>query len=222
MSSEPGTGPVRVALVNDYELVVAGIAGVLEPFASRVRVVELDIQVETISDVDVLLYDSFGQVQGEQIDVGRLTRGTDAKVVLFSWNLDEDLVRGALKAGAAGYLSKGLDAEALVRAIERIHAGERVSPLDEPMPAGEDFGSWPGQQAGLTAREAEVLALITQGLSNEEIGQRLYLSNNTIKTYVRTLYRKIDVARRSQAVAWGYEHGFTPDKSRRVAGDPSA
>ena len=79
----------------------------------------------------------------------------------------------------------------------------------------------PGREAGLTAREAEVLALITQGLSNQEIAQRSYLSINSVKTYIRTAYRKIGVERRAQAVVWGMQHGFEPDRTRIVEGSES-
>ncbi len=61
-----------------------------------------------------------------------------------------------------------------------------------------------------------MLALITQGLSNQEIADQTYLSINSVKTYIRTAYRKIDVTRRSQAVAWGLKHGFDPDILRSV------
>ena len=78
------------------------------------------------------------------------------------------------------------------------------------------LGVWPGREFGLTEREAEVLALITQGLSNQEIAERSYLSINSVKTYIRTAYRKIGVTRRSQAVVWGMKHGFEPDRVRVV------
>ena len=76
-----------------------------------------------------------------------------------------------------------------------------------------------GKHAGLSVREAEIIALITQGLSNQEIADRCYLSINSVKTYVRTAYRKMGVARRSQAVLWGMRNGFEPDVMRRV--DPT-
>ena len=75
-------------------------------------------------------------------------------------------------------------------------------------------GDWPGREEGLTAREAEVLALITQGLTNAEIVERTGLSINSIKSYIRSCYRKIDVTSRSRAVLWGLAHGFTPDRLR--------
>ena len=83
--------------------------------------------------------------------------------------------------------------------------------VDEPV-----VGDWPGREQGLSARESEVLALITQGLSNQEIAERTYLSINSVKTYIRTGYRKIGVSRRSQAVAWGMRHGFEPDRMRSI------
>jgi DNA-binding NarL/FixJ family response regulator len=209
--------PIRVAIVNDYEIVVAGVAAMLAPHRDRVSVVELDSSLPVLSDVDVILYDTFAAIQGDGVDLDDLVHGGDARVVIFSWNLDEELVRAALERGAAGYLSKGLDAEQVVAGIEAVQRGETVTP-PESTDSGERAanGEWPGRELGLSAREAEVLALITQGLSNQEIAQRTYLSINSVKTYIRTAYRKIDVTRRSQAVAWGMRHGFEPDRVRSV------
>jgi two-component system, NarL family, response regulator LiaR len=206
---------VRVAVVNDYELIVVGVAALLEPYRDRIQVVELDSKVEVVSDVDVILYDTFGLVQGSAVDVDSLVRRCDAQVVVYSWNLAPELVEKTLQRGVAGYLSKGLDAEALVAAIEAVHRGKRVRPRPQD-PTERDAGSWPGRDEGLTMREAEIIALITQGLSNQEIADRSYLSINSVKTYIRTAYRKMGVARRSQAVLWGIQHGFEPDVGRRV------
>ncbi|GCD90887.1 response regulator transcription factor [Nocardioides sp. LS1] len=208
--------PIRLAIVNDYELVVAGVAAMLSPFHERVAVVELDSGMPVISDVDVIFYDTFGQVQGDGIDLEDLVRGSDARVVIFSWNLQPELVARAIDKGASGYLSKGLSGDEVVEAVEAVHAGTVVTPSEaSPVDRGA-AGDWPGREAGLTAREAEVLALITQGLSNQEIAERSYLSINSVKTYIRTAYRKIGVERRAQAVVWGMKHGFEPDKLRVV------
>ena len=211
--------PVRIAIVNDYEIVVAGIAAMLHPFADRVDVVELAAGAQVASDVDVVLSDTFGQVQGDGVDLDDLVHGSGALVCIYSWNVQAELVDAALARGASGYLSKALSAEEVVSAIEAIHRGEvvRITPEDdgaEHSPASE----WPGREHGLTQRESEVLALITQGLTNQEIASRAYISINSVKTYIRTAYRKIGATRRSQAVVWGMKHGFEPDRVR-VVGD---
>jgi NarL family two-component system response regulator LiaR len=213
-----GAGPIRIAIVNDYEIVVAGVAAMLAPHHERVEIVELDSGLPVLSEVDVILYDTFGQVQGDAVDLEDLLHGSSAKVAIFSWNLQPDLVQKAIDRGASGYLSKGLSADEVIAAIEAVHAGETVVPRESAESVGpRASGEWPGREAGLTAREAEVLALITQGLSNQEIALQTYLSINSVKTYIRTAYRKIGVSRRSQAVAWGMRHGFEPDRMRSVA-----
>src|SRR4051812_43147134 len=210
-----GEGSIRVAVVNDYEIVVAGVAAMLAPHRERVNIVELDSSLPVVSDVDVILYDTFAAIQGDGVDLDVLAQGGNARVVIFSWNVDDQLVRKAIGRGAAGYLSKGLDAEQVVAGIEAVHRGETITPT-EAVADRAVSGEWPGREFGLSAREAEVLALITQGLSNQEIAERTYLSINSVKTYIRTAYRKIGVTRRTQAVAWGMKHGFEPDRVRVV------
>ncbi len=212
--------PVRVALVNDYEIVVTGLASVLAPYAERVTVVELDSRLPVVSDVDVVLYDTFGQAQGDAIDLTAVLGDSDARVVVFSWNTAADLVERALAAGAAGYIAKSVGADELVERLERVHDGERVTPPSRPDSDSDRFGRWPGDELGLTPREAEVLALVCQGLSNEEITERAFIGINTVKTHIRTLYRKIDVSSRSQAVGWGLTHGFGPDRARWLPEEP--
>lgn len=214
--------PVRIAVVNDYAIVVAGTARVLEPYADRVQVVELDSGKPVIGDVDVVLYDTFGNPQGSELRPEELTGQTSARVVVFSWNIDSDQVRVSLERGADGYVSKASSAEELVEALERVHRGERVVPKTiDVLGVGETFGRWPGDEHGLSARESEVLALICQGLSNVEISQRAYIGINTVKTYIRSAYRKIGATTRPQAVIWGLSHGFEPDRVRFTLADES-
>lgn len=205
--------PVRVAVLNDYEIVVAGVVRMLQPHAERVRVVETATGVPPMGSCDVVLYDTFSQSQGNVLDVDEVAAMTGAKVVLFSWNLEPSLVSEALRRGAAGYLSKTLDGAGVAEALLRVAEGERVLPGDH---TGEEHGAWPGQEHGLSSREAEMIALITQGFSNLEIAERSYLSVNSVKTYIRTAYRKLGFTRRSQAVRWGIEHGFLPPEPRRT------
>ncbi len=210
--------PIRVAIVNDYEIVVAGVATVLKRFSDRVEVVEINADTAVLSEVDVILYDTFGQARGSDVDIRDLVRASAARVVVFSWNVEPELVEETMVRGAAGYLAKSLTGEDLVAGIERVHRGGTVVPRTVEA-TDEAQGSWPGRKYGLTPRESEVIALITQGLSNREIADRTYLSVNSVKTHVRTAYRKIGVDRRSKAVMWGVRHGFTPDRMRAVHPD---
>ncbi|MBK0419636.1 response regulator transcription factor [Leucobacter sp. CSA1] len=204
--------PLRVRLLNDYEIVVEGLRSMLAPYAERVRVVALDIQQPSERQADVTLYDTFGQVQADQRKIDEIIADPAAgAVVVYSWNTQEELVGKALDKGCRGYLEKSLSAAELVDRLERIAAGQVIAPevrdrgVEEP--AG---GAWPGQHHGLTARESEVIALITQGLTNPEIAARSYITGNSLKSYIRSAYRKMGVERRSQAVRWGIENGMLP------------
>jgi NarL family two-component system response regulator LiaR len=198
-------------------VVVAGVASFLAD--EHVDVVEIGASRPVISDVDIVLYDTFAQVAGKGIDVEAFVRDSGAKVVVYSWNLRPPLVREALDQGASGYLSKVLTGPQVVRALERVMRGEIVVLTGDHETSVGDEGDWPGRAAGLSSREAEIIALITQGLSNQEIADRAFLSINSIKTYIRSAYRKMQVTSRSQAVLWGVEHGFQPDTLRAV--DPA-
>lgn len=209
--------PLRLAIVDDYAVVVAGVAAILAH--ERIDVVETGASVPVVSDVDVVLYDTFAQIQGTGIDLEDFVRDSGAKVVIYSWNLNARLIEQAMAAGACGYFSKVLTGPQIVAALHRVVDGETVIlPGDEDTSVG-GAGDWPGRSAGLSPREAEVIALITQGLSNQQIADRVFLSLNTLKTYIRTAYRKIGVERRSQAVRWGIQNGFEPDTLRTV--DPA-
>ncbi|MCD4525000.1 MULTISPECIES: response regulator transcription factor [unclassified Nocardioides] len=215
MTSTPP--PLRLAIVDDYAVVVAGVASLLA--AEAIDVVETGASQPVLSDVDVVLYDTFGQVQGQGIDLQDFVRDCSAKVVVYSWNVQPQMVEQAVAGGARGYLSKVLTGPQVVAALRRVVAGEVVilTGDDETSVGGE--GDWPGRSIGLSPREAEVIALIAQGLSNQEIAARAFLSINSIKTYVRTAYRKIGVASRSQAVIWALNNGFQPDTLRSI--DPA-
>ncbi len=174
-----------------------------------------------VSTVDLVLYDTFSQLQADAMQLDDVVTDPDARVVVLSWNTDDDLVRRAVAAGAAGYVTKALTAAELVDALERIHAGEQVVSLGAVSdPADEILGRWPGEKHGISPRESEVLALICQGLTNEDITGRAFITINTVKSHIRSVYRKIGVTTRSQAVRWGLEHGFAPDRTRIVAAPP--
>ena len=138
------------------------------------------------------------------------------KVVLYTWAFAPEFITRALQSGAAGVLSKTLTGPALVAALEQIHSGQRViSPppgsVKDIEPNNSKGSDWPGRSAGLTQREAEMLTLICRGHTNAEIAASAFLSPNSVKSYIRSAYRKVGVERRSQAVAWGIAHGLGQD-----------
>jgi two-component system, NarL family, response regulator LiaR len=204
----PANRPVRVAVSDDYELLLAGMAAVLEPYADRVKIVELTTEEGLTEEADVVLFDTFGVVSEKDQKLQTFLHDTSARVLVYSWDFFP--ADRAVEQGACGYVFKGASARELVEAIEAVHDGEKVIP-PEDHPTGEHLaGDWPGKAAGLTSREAEVLALVTAGHTNDEIAADVYLSVNTVKTYLRQAYRKIGVSRRSQAVAWGIQNGMMP------------
>jgi DNA-binding NarL/FixJ family response regulator len=214
--------PIRLGLVDDYDIVLAGLARMFDQYQDRVEVVELDAGTPVASDIDIALYDSFAQSEADLGDIETLVRNPLARrVVVYTWNFDGRLIDAALAKGADGYLSKTLPAAELVDALEQIHRGQKVV---SPAPSGELTTAldWPGRAEHLTERESEIVALITQGHSNAEIADIVYLSVNSIKSHIRSAYRKMGVSNRVEAVLWGVEHGFRPDYHRIVDWDPNS
>ncbi len=209
------SSPISVALIDDYDVVLIGLAHMFDGYADQIVVAEIDANASLHDEVDIALYDTFAQAEADCDDIEVLIRNPRARrAVVYTWNFHPDLIATAMRKGASGYLSKTLPARALVDALLAIHAGEQVvSPA--PAKARPANGlDWPGRTEGLTNRESEILALITQGKSNVDVAKLTFLSKNSIKSYIRSAYRKIGVSSRTQAVLWGIDHGFKPDNRR--------
>jgi DNA-binding NarL/FixJ family response regulator len=200
---------VRVAVVNDYPVVVAGLVTLLKHYAPRVQVEGYVQALPPPDRVDVVLLDTFARPEG-LARLRQVVHETRAPVLLYTWTESQEQIDAAIQAGASGFLSKTLDAEEILTALQEALAGRPPRPsLAFPEASTEpSMAGWPGQQEGLSARESEILCLIVAGLSNLEIAERNYLSINTVKTYIRTAYRKINVQNRTQAVLWGIDHGL--------------
>lgn len=208
-------GPITVALVDDYDVVLMGVAKMFDRYRDRIVVAELDSNEPVDDAVDIVLYDSFAQPESDYDEIAVLVGNPRARrVVVYTWNFHPDLIASARQKGAHGYLSKTLPARELVAALEAVHAGQMVISSPPARPRSAMGLDWPGRGEGLSDREAEILALITQGKSNAEVAALTYLSPNTVKSYIRAIYRKIGAGSRTQAVLWGVEHGFTPDHHR--------
>jgi len=207
--------PITVALIDDYDVVLLGVAQMLDQYRDRVLIAEIDTNKPLHDTVDIALYDSFAQPEADHSEIRVLVENPCAhKVVVYTWNFHPDLIKSAKDKGAHGYISKTLPARELVAALEAVHAGDLV--VSDPPRRAPSTGAlnWPGRSEGLTDREAEILALITQGKSNAEVAALTFLSPNTVKSYIRTVYRKIGAGSRTQAVLWGVNNGFTPDHRR--------
>ncbi len=214
-SSVPGGSPVRLALVDDYEVVLRGVAHMFERYRDQIEVVEIDAREPVTSPVDIALYDTFAQPEADRDDIVTLIANPFARqVAVYTWAFAPELVEAALTKGARGYLSKTLQAAELVDALVRIHAGEVVVSPSPSTARTTSTHDWPGREEGLTERESEIIALIAQGRSNQEIAELTYLSPNSIKSYIRSSYRKIGVSSRTQAVLWGVAHGFETPTSQ--------
>lgn len=219
-AASPG-GPLRVVLVDDHEMVVAGIKAMLAPFQGRIRVVGeaigADRAVEVVASLtpDIVLCDvRMHGVSG--LDLCRKLRERDphCKVVLLSVYDDEQYLFQALRAGASGYLLKQITSDELVRQLELANTGATV--IDSSL-AGRAVDTaarlqsdefWPGARHGLTHRESEVLALVVAGLSNRGVATRLVVSDETVKSHLRSIYRKLQVNDRSGAVATALREGI--------------
>lgn len=206
--------PIRLAIVNDYEIVVRGLAALIES-DDRFAVVDIAVDDSVETHADIALYDTFGAADPDFASARRLLDGGSvSRVAVFTWSFDETHIERATKAGVAGFLSKSLTSRELADALCRIHDGEFVaSSAPDPRSDRATVRRWPGQAMHLTEKEADVLALITQGHDNRSIAELLYISPNTLKTRIRGLYRKLGVDNRVQAALWGVENGFLPEES---------
>lgn len=199
---------VRVALVNDHEVVVRGLAAMLRNYGKQLEVLQLCCAGPITETVDVALYDTFGMARGGHDRVAQLIANPRVRAVaIYTWNFHSWLTEKSLSMGVQGYLSKSLTSAQLAKALVAIAAGETVvSPPFSHAPVVS--GDWPGREEGLSEREAEVLSLISLGLSNPEIAEHTFLAPNSVKSSIRSIYRKIDVDSRSLAVLWGIDHGL--------------
>jgi DNA-binding NarL/FixJ family response regulator len=193
--------PIRLLVVSTQEIIATGVATLLARHPAPIDVRRLVGPLGEVDEVDVVLYDVLALANGDTSELERLV-AVSKGVIALGRDLRPDLAARALEHGAVAVASLGAGVDDLVLAVESVYAGVTA---DLEAPALE----WLAQAEGLSVREASILELVAQGLTNVEIAERLYLSINTVKTYIRTAYRKMGVDRRSQAVGWAMDRGFT-------------
>lgn len=191
---------MAVGVYDEPELIVSGVEAMLTRSGRATEVLAIPADADG-AEVDVLLCDPVGHSVQIEDYLSSVAALTTAPVLVFTWSSSASSVRRSLAAGARGFLWKGAGSEDLAAAVTTVAEGETVAParLRPRTPTG---------MAELSTRESEVLDLICRGMSNLEIADHLFVSVNSVKTYVRQIYQKIGVARRAQAVAWGLAHGF--------------
>ena len=213
--------PLRVVLVDDHEMVRTGLKAMLTRFAGQVRVVGEAGDAATARQVvaglnpDVVLADvRLGRESGLDLCRDLIEDSPGRKVVLLTVYDDEQYLYQAMQAGAAGYLLKRIDGPELVAHLHEVHAGGVVLDAGLGARAGASAARlqagefWPGAHLGLTQRESEVLALMVTGSSNRAIATELVVGEETIKSHVRGIYRKLDVTDRAAAVATALREGL--------------
>ncbi|MFF2751536.1 response regulator [Kitasatospora sp. NPDC058048] len=225
-----GAGAIRVVVADDQTVVREGIVMLLGLLPGIEVVGAAGDGEEAVALVerhhpDVVLMD-LRMPRCDGVEATRRIRAAhpETEVVVLTTYADDDSLFPALRAGARGYLTKDAGAEEIARAVADVRSGaaglspqiqlrllERLSGQPgDPGPAAGRPGSRSGELPdGLTVREAEVLALIAEGLSNAEIAQRLFVSQATVKTHINNLFAKTAVRDRAQAVAYAFRHGIT-------------
>jgi len=217
-----GTPPIRVLLADDQRLVresLGTLLGLLDGIELVGTAADGDEAVRLARDTgpDIVLMDlRMPRCDGIEATRRLTAEGAAPRVIALTTYADDESVLGALRAGARGYLTKDAGADDILAAIESVARGEAaldpavqhhvVAAITAPGAAEPE----PALPDDLTPREAEVLGLIAEGLTNGEIAERLVVSPATVKSHINHLFAKTGVRDRGQAVAYAYRHGLAP------------
>jgi DNA-binding NarL/FixJ family response regulator len=222
MADQSVQGPVRIVLANDDHIIIEGLRAMLLPYDDQVDVVataqgdpEIVLSADIYDRADVMLIDAFTRTAGG-IDaaVKVLAEDPPFAVAIFTDAHDLRLMLQALRVGVRGYVLKSAKPPDLVDMLVRLRAGEvvvdaRLATEAALMAARTiDLGDWPGAHLGLTRREAELLTLLGQGIAPRAAADKMSLSNETVRTHTRNLYRKLQVSDRASAVAIAWKEGL--------------
>ncbi len=213
--------PIRVMIVDDHRMVRSGLRGFLEGEPGIIVVGEAESGEDAIARVpeltpDVVLMDLMMPGIGGIVAIGALRQSHPSlKMMALTSFSDDGQVFPALEAGANGYLLKDIDPDELVAAIRAVYVGE--SPLDPEVakrlvsrfqrPTASTTDKNASHEA-LTERERDVLLLLTQGKSNKEIANELFIGDRTVKSHLSAIFQKLNVTDRTQAALYAVRHGL--------------
>jgi two-component system response regulator DevR len=207
-------GSITVFLLDDHEIVRRGIADLLDAAPDITVVGDAGTASQALARITALrpqvaVLD--GRLpDGSGIDVCREIRSSlpETRCIILTSYDDDDAILAAVMAGAAGYLLKEIKGSNLIDAIRQVAAGRSLldpSVTERVLARLRDGDQKDPRFASLTARERDVLDLVTDGLTNREIGERLFLAEKTVKNYVSVMLNKLGMERRTQAAVFGAE-----------------
>ncbi len=212
------TETIRVLIAEDHTIVRGGLIALLENVEGIKVVSEAADGVEAVlktraAKPDVILMDlAMPRKSGIEAIEEIKAENPNARILVLTSFSDDDKVFAAIKAGALGYLLKETSSKDLLQAIIDVHHGESslhpaiarklIRELNRPT-------SLPPSEDPLTEREAEVLVLVARGLSNQDIADRLIISERTVRTHVSNILSKLHLANRTQAALYALKEGLT-------------
>lgn len=215
--------PLRILLVDDHEMVRHGLTAMLARYRDDVAIVggagnakDAERLVVDLAPDIVLCDVRLGSESGLDLARSLLRRDAGCKIVMLTVYDDEQYLYQALRVGVSGYLLKRVDGAELVGHLLQVTEGHIVI---DPTLAGRAASSaarmhagefWPGARLGLSQRESEVLALAVSGMSNRAIAARLVIGDETVKSHISSVYRKLEVRDRAGAVAVAMREGLFP------------
>ncbi|MDP2774554.1 MAG: response regulator transcription factor [Nocardioides sp.] len=209
----PDALPIRLAIATEEDVVYRGLASVVTDI-DNLELLGRSPALAVDPGIDVALYDVATLSHSEGTDLDWLVKETDAAVVATARDLRPDLAARALDRGVDGVVSLSAGAKELRTVIVAAATGNlrgeaAADDLDYTGGTAEL-----GKAEGLSTREVQVVGMITMGFSNDQIAQELFLSINSVKTYIRSAYRKMGVTTRGQAITWAVQHGFALEERR--------
>jgi two-component system, NarL family, response regulator LiaR len=209
--------PIRVLIADDHAVVRRGLQALIASEPGMEVVGEAEDGIEAVSKVrtlepDVILMDLvMPRKDGLAAIVEIKQEHPDAKILVLTSFAEDDKVFPAIKSGALGYLLKDSSPHELLQAIRDVHRGESslhptiarklIHEISQP-------SNLPLAEEPLTEREVEVIRLLAQGLSNEEIGERLFIAGRTVRTHVSNILAKLHLANRTQAALYALREGI--------------
>jgi two-component system nitrate/nitrite response regulator NarL len=217
--SESGAKPIRVLIIDDHVIVRAGLRMLIGNHEGMIVVGEAGSRVEAVTlagneQPDIILLDlDLGIESGLDFLRELIAVAGSARVVILTGLRDPEAHRRAVHLGAMGLVFKDKAAEVLIKAIEKVHAGEvwldralTASVLSEMLRSDESRATNPDAHkiASLTGREREILGLVCEGLKNKQIGERLFISEATVRNHLTSILGKLGLSDRFELALYSY------------------